>query len=77
MPRHLILLDFITRTILGKVLLRHIWTTVVCTHGAIFTSNQVLEPVLVAARSKARVYGRWLVGIVDLNPAGGVDVFLV
>ena len=34
-------------------LLRHIWTRVVGTYGAIFTSHKVLKPVLLAARSKA------------------------
>jgi len=44
------------------LLLRHIWTTVVCTHGPIFTSHKVLKPILVADRSKARVYALWLIG---------------
>jgi len=33
-------------------------------------------PISVAARSKAWVYGRSLAGIVDSNPAGGMDVFV-
>ena len=31
-------------------------------------------PIQVAERSKARVYGRSLAGIVGLNPAGSMDV---
>ena len=35
------------------------------------------EPIPVAARSKAWVYGRSLAGIVGSNPAGGMDVCVV
>ena len=35
------------------------------------------RPVPVAERSKARVYGRSLAGIVGSNPAGGMDVCLL
>jgi hypothetical protein len=34
-------------------------------------------PIPVAARSKAWIYGRSLAGIVDSNPAGGMDVCLL
>jgi hypothetical protein len=32
------------------------------------------KPIIVAARSKAWVCGRWLAGIVISHPAGGMDV---
>jgi hypothetical protein len=35
------------------------------------------EPIAVAVRSKAWVFGRSLTGIVGLNPAGGMDVCLL
>jgi len=35
------------------------------------------RPVLVAARSKAWVYGRSLAGVVGSSPAGGMDVCLL
>jgi hypothetical protein len=37
----------------------------------------MLRPILVAARSKAWVYGRLLAGIVGSNTAGGMDVCLL
>jgi hypothetical protein len=36
-----------------------------------------LLPIPVAARGKAWVCGRWLPGIVDSNPGGGMDVCLL
>ena len=41
-------------------------------HGVTF-----LPPTLVAARSKARVYGRLIAGVADSNPAGGLNVCLL
>jgi hypothetical protein len=34
-------------------------------------------PILVAARSKAWVCGRWLAGIVGSNPGGSINVCLL
>jgi len=39
-------------------------------------NNKLFWPISVDARSKARVYGRSLTGIVGSNPAGGMDVCL-
>ena len=36
----------------------------------------VVMPISVAARSKARVYGRSFAGIVVSNPAGGMDIYV-
>jgi hypothetical protein len=36
----------------------------------------IIQPIPVAERSKAWVYGRSLAGIVVSNPAGGMDVCL-
>ena len=35
------------------------------------------EPILVAVRSKAWVFGRSITGIVGSNPTGGMDVCVV
>jgi len=40
------------------------------------STNVVNQPISVAARSKAWVYGRSFAGIVGSNPAGGMDVCL-
>ena len=44
-------------------------------HNDLFNFCMLMyEPIPVAARSKAWVCGRWLAGIADSNPAGGLDV---
>ena len=49
--------------------------------GHFFKKNYVvyslIQPILVAARFKAWVCGRWLAKIVGSNPAGGMDVRLL
>jgi hypothetical protein len=41
------------------------------------TRYMIYEPIPVAVRSKALVFGRSLTGIVDSNPTGGMDVCLL
>jgi len=42
----------------------------------LWRSNEMADPIPVAARSKARVCGRSPAEIVGSNPAGGMDVCL-
>jgi hypothetical protein len=43
----------------------------------LFVSMLCILPVLVAARSKAQVYGRLRTAIVGLNPTGAMEVCLL
>ena len=52
-------------------------TTTTTTTTANITTNTTTEPVPVAARSKAQVYGRASAEIVGSNPTGSMDVCLL
>ena len=42
-----------------------------------FVVKGVLSLILVAVLSMTRVYGRSLAGVAGLNPAGGMDIYVV
>ena len=45
--------------------------------GRFYVGNRVHVPISVAAQSKAWVCGRPITGLVDSNPAGGMDICLL